>query len=682
MADNSAERLRNVVLLSHGGAGKTMISEAMLHAAGVTSRLGSVEDGTTASDYEPEETRRNTSVQTAILPCPWRERKINVIDTPGYADYRGEVLSGIGVADGAVIVVAGPSGVEVGTQQMWKLAEQRGLPKLVLVNKLDRENADFGRVMGSLIDSFGRRCVAIQYPIGSEGSFSGSVNLMDPDADVPSDLEAEVEEARERLVEAVAETDDNLTIKYLEGGSLTTEEMARGLKQGLAAGHIVPVLVSAATAGIGVTELMDAMVDLMPSPADAPPAEATDGSTKETVSVEREAGSPLAAMVFKTAADPFVGKLSYLRVYGGTFKSDSQVWNPNKGEAERVGQVFVVRGKDQEPVSELGPGDIGAVAKLSSVLTGHTLGQREPPLTFPEIEFPGPVYQMAVYPKSKADLDKMTSALTRIAEEDPSLKVTRDPDTLQILLAGLGDTHVDVAVEKMKRKFGVEIALEIPKVPYKETIAGSARVEYKHKKQSGGHGQYGHVWLELEPLPRGTGFEFGQKVVGGSVPREYISSVEKGVKGALGDGTVAGYPVVDLKAVLVDGSYHSVDSSGVAFEIAGSHALSKGVKQASPVLLEPVMVVRVTVPDESAGDIIGDLNSKRGRILGMMPQGDGDTLVEAEVPQVELLRYATDLRSQTQGRGSFTVSFDHLEQVPQHLVPKIVEMREQEKATA
>ena len=675
MGDNDSEHLRNVVLLSHSGAGKTMLSEAMLHAAGVTSRLGTPQDGTTTSDYEPEETSRETSVQTSILPCPWNGAKINVIDTPGYADYRSEVLSGISVADGAIIVVAGPSGVEVGTDQMWRMAEERGLPRLVLINKLDRENADFQRVMTGLTEAFGRRCLAIQHPIGAESDFAGSVNLLSADGGVPDGLQDEVDAARESLIEAIAETDDELTEKYLEGEELSQEELAAGLKLGIASGAIVPVLVAAASKSVGVTEVMDAVVDLLPSPDGVPAPTATNTSSKEEVTVDNDPGAPLAAFVFKTTADPFVGKLSYVRVYGGTFKSDSQVLNANTRESERVGQVFVVKGKEQEPVAELGPGDIGAVAKLSSLLTGHTLSSKDTPLTLPEIEFPEPVYQMAVYPKSKADLDKMTSALSRIAEEDPCLIVTRQADTQELLLAGLGDTHVAVATEKMKRKFGVDIVLQAPKVPYKETIAVQTRVEYKHKKQSGGHGQYGHVYLELDPLPRGAGFEFDQRVVGGSVPREYIPAVEKGVRGSLSDGVVAGYPIVDLKAVLYDGSSHSVDSSGLSFEIAGGHALSKGVREARPILLEPIMLISITVPDTSAGDIIGDLNSRRGRILGMTPQGDGSTLVEAEVPQAEVLRYATDLRSQTQGRGSFTLEFQRLEEVPQHLVPMIVEAR-------
>ena len=681
MPSITSDRLRNVVLLSHSGAGKTILSEALLFGSGVTTRMGSVEDGTTASDYEPEETRRGSSVQTSILPCRWRDSKINIIDTPGYADFRGEVVSGIRVADAALIVVAAPAGVEVGTRQMWQMADALDLPRMVFISKMDRENADFQRAMQSLTDTFGRQCVAVNVPVGSEAGFSGIVSVLEDGVEPPEEVREAVQTARDALTEAVAETDDDLTLKYLEEESLTTEELTQGLKRGVASGAIIPVLVGASPSGIGTKELMDAIVDYMPSPVDRPPVAATASSGEEELACDST--GPLSALVFKTAADPFVGKLSYFRVYSGTFKSDSQILNATTGEDERVGQAFEVTGKTQDSSSELAAGDIGAVSKLMSVLTGHTLADRDHPVTLPGMEFPGAVYSMAVYPKSKADVDKMTASLARIAEEDPSLVVSREPDTLEVLLGGLGDTHVDLAIEKMKRKFGVEMMLEMPRVPYKETIGAPTRVEYRHKKQSGGHGQFGHVWLELEPRARGAGFEFAQKVVGGAVPREYIPSVEKGVTRALEGGVLAGFPVVDLKATLVDGSYHSVDSSGMSFEIAGGHALTKGIQQATPVLLEPVMHVRVTVPESYTGEVMGDLNSKRGRIQGMTPQESGLTLIEAEVPQAEMMRYATELRSQSQGLGSFTMEFDHYEGVPQHMVPAIVEgMRAREEARA
>ena len=495
-------------------------------------------------------------------------------------------------------------------------------------------------------------------------------------------MAGEVEEAKDRVVEAVAETDDDLATKYLEGEPLTEAELIDGLKKGVASGEVVPLLMGASPAAVGAPELLDAIVDFLPSAAEGGPVDATGPDGSDAAPLDGDPAGPLAALVFKTTADPFVGRLSLFRVYNGTLKSDSQLWNASAREAERVGQVFVTRGKEQLPVDELGPGDIGAAPKLSSVLTGHTLSMRDNPLVMDGISFPNPVYQVAVSPKSQADLDKLTGALARIEEEDPSLRVTRSPDTQELLLGGLGDSHVEVAVEKMARKFGVEILLHLPKVPYRETISSTTRVEYRHKKQSGGHGQFGHVWLEIGPRDRGGGFEFASTVVGGSVPREYIPSVEKGVVKAMDAGVVAGYPVVDLKAVLFDGSFHPVDSSGICFEIAGGQALSKGMREATPVLLEPVMRAKIVIPDDYAGDVMGDFNSRRGRIQGMAPKGDGTTEIEAEIPQAEMLRYATDLRSQTQGQGTFTMEFDHYEEVPGHLVPKIVEDTERAKAEA
>ena len=677
----STDKLRNVVLLSHGGAGKTILAEAMLHTAGHTTRFGRVEDGTTVSDFEPEEIRRQSSSQMSLLACPWRGNKINILDTPGYADFRGEVISASRVADAAIIVVSAAAGVEVGTNQMWMLANERNLPRLLFISKMDRENADFDRIMGEITERFGRECVPVQIPIGAESAFSGVVNLLDPNAEVPDDIADVVEEARERLIEAVAEADDELADKYLEGEEITQAEMIAGLKQGIVDGTIVPVLAGASTSEMGTSELLDAIVDFIPSPADVGAVEAA--TADGTVSMSPDSDGPLAALVFKTSADPFVGKLSYFRVYSGTFGSDGQIWNANAGQQERVGQAFEVRGKEQTANPEFACGDIGATPKLTSVLTGHTLCLRDNQFTLEGIEFPNPVYLMAVFPKSQADVDKMSNSLSRITEEDPSLTVTREPNTLQVLLGGLGDTHVDLAIEKMKNKFGAEMILQIPKVAYKETIGGRARVEYRHKKQSGGHGQFGHVWLELEPLPRGGGFEFAEKVVGGNVPREYIPSVEKGVAKAMVGGAIAGYPIVDIKATLFDGSYHTVDSSGICFEIAGGQALTKGVQMASPTLLEPIMRVEITVPDDYTGDIIGDMNSKRGRIHGMTPQGNSTTMIEGETPQAEMLRYATELRSMTQGRGAFTIEFDHYEEVPAHLVDRVVEqLREQEEARA
>ena len=679
MATHDTDHLRNVVLLSHSGAGKTILSEAALFATNATTRLGRVEDETTTSDYEPEEHKRQNSVQTSVLPVIHKDFKINLIDSPGYADYRGEVASALRAADAALVLVSAPSGVEVGTIQMWQMAED--LPKLIVVSKLDRENSDFDRVMEALVEAFGRECVPVQLPIGTEADFSGVVNLLDPNADVPDDLADEADEARERIIEAAAESDEELADKYLEGEELTQEEIFAGIKAGMSEGTFIPVLATSALNGIGVDQLLDAIVGLLPSPADRPAHTARKGD--DDIELTVDSAGPLAAQVFKTSADPFVGKLSYFKVFSGTLKSDSQVWNASRKEGERTGTVYTIRGKDQEAVEELAAGDIGALAKLNSVLTGDTLSERANPITLPALEFPPPVYSMAAFPKSKADVDKLTNAIARMAEEDPSLSVSREPNTAELLLGGLGDVHVDVAVEKMKRKFGVEILLMTPKVPYKETISRQSNSHYRHKKQSGGHGQFAEVYLEIQPLPRGSGFEFDERVVGGAVPREYIPSVQKGCVRALDSGVIGGFPVVDVKATLYDGSFHPVDSSGVSFEIAGSNAFSDGINGASPQLLEPIMYAQILVPDGDTGDVMGDLNSKRARILGMNPEGNGFTTIEVEAPQAEMMRYATDLRSQTQGRGTFTMSFDRYQEVPTHLVERAVEQqKELEEARA
>ena len=661
MPSPEVEHLRNIVLLSHNGAGKTSLSEAALFTSKATTRMGEVEDGNTVSDYEPEEVKRGGSVQTSLIPCQWKEHKLNFLDTPGYDDFLGEQVSALRVADAAIIVVAAPSGVEVGTERSWSLCQERELPRMFLVNKMDRENADFGRTVEQLQERFGRQCAAIQLPIGTQQDFKGVIDLLNASADVPAELEAEVNSAKESLIEAVAETDDALATKYLEGEEITNEEMLEALKKGILAGQIVPVLAGASTQNMGITELLDAAVNYLPSPTESQP----DGLSPDP-------DAPLVAQVFKTTADPYVGKLSFFRVYQGTFKSDSQVWDANTEETERVGQLFTIQGKNQEQTPSVIAGDIGAVAKLASTNTGDTLCQRDNARILNTYQFPVGNYTMAVNPKSKADVDKMSGSLSRIVEEDPSLKLTREPNTSEMLLTGLGDAHLDVTISKIQRKFGAEITLQIPKVPYKETITTLAQSEYKHKKQTGGHGQYGHVLLRLEPLDRGEGTQFATEIVGGAVPREYIPAVEKGVNRAIVEGVVAGYPVVDVKVVLYDGSFHDVDSSGISFEIAASHALRDGVNSGNPTLLEPILKMSITVPDAYTGDVIGDLNSKRGRILGMIPQG-GVTVIETEVPQAEVLRYSIDLRSMTQGRGSYTAEFDHYEDVPQHISQKVIE---------
>ncbi len=661
-------KLRNVALLSHSGAGKTSLGEALLFQTKTITRMGRVDDGNTVSDYEPEEAKRTSSVQTSLLPCNWEGCKINLLDTPGYDDFAGEVVSALRVADAAVIVVAAPSGVELGAEKGWTRCEDAGLPRIFFVNKMDRENADFGRTLAQIQELFGRKCIPFQIPIGSEQSFTGVVDVLNLPADIPAEVADEVASAREQLVEAVAETDDELINKFLEGAEISDAELRAAAKKAVVSGEVVPVLAGSALANVGSSELLDAIVSFLPSPEEAGDVTTSDGSP-----VEPDADEPLAAFVFKTSADPFVGKLSFFRVYRGTFRSNSEVWNAEREQLERVGQVYFPCGKTQENAPEVGPGDIAAIGKLSATLTGDTLCQRENPTSFEPAEMPVGYYTMAVSPKTKADLDKMSTALARFVEEDPSLKLVRESSTNEILLAGLGDTHLEVAVERVKRKFGAELMLSLPKVAYKETITTTARTEYKHKKQTGGHGQYGHVLLRLEPLDRTEGFQFGTEVVGGSVPREYFPAVEKGVVKTLSEGVVAGYPVVDMKVVLYDGSFHDVDSSGISFEIAAGHAIRKGVHDANPQLLEPVVDLKVLVPDAVTGDVMGDMNGRRGRISGMTPQGGGMTLIEAEVPQAEVLRYATDLRSLTQGRGSYTQEFSHYEGVPMNIAQRVID---------
>ncbi len=688
MKQYGIENIRNLSLLSHGGAGKTSIAEAILFTSGVINRLGKVGDGSTTSDYDPDEIKRKISINLTMLPCEWQNTKINLIDTPGYADFIGEVKAGMRVSEGAIVVVCAASGVEVGTEQVWKYCNEASLPRLIFVNKMDRENADFYRTVDELKAKFGPKCVPLQLPIGAHDSFQGVVDLLTkkafigPEAkesEIPSSLQEQVDFFREKLVEAVAEIDDRLIEKYLDGQELSLEELADGLRQAAISGQITPILAGSAMQNIGITWLLEAVCSYLPSPKQREITTAGDSAEQTAQTIQPSETAPLAALVFKTSADPYVGKLTYFRVYNGTINSNSQVWNATRSGGERIGQLFVLRGKNQEPVPQLGAGDIGGVAKLSLTSTGDTLCSQDKPLKIMSIQFPEPVISQAVHPKTKADLDKLGTALTRLAEEDPTLRVHRDTDTGETILSGLGDTHLGVAAEKMLRKFGVGIQLETPKVPYKETITVQAKAEYKHKKQTGGHGQYGHVLLDLEPLPRDSSNEFADKVVGGAIPRNYIPAVEKGVNEAIQEGVLAGYPVVAIKTTVYDGSYHPVDSSEICFKIAGAQALKKGMSQGQPILLEPIMSMKVAVPEDYTGDIIGDLNTKRARVLGMNPE-EGTNVIEAQVPLSEVQRYAIDLKSITQGRGSFSVIFSHYEEVPSQITQKIIAHRQAEKA--
>ena len=664
----TTQQIRNVVLLAHSGAGKTSLAEAMLHATQAINRPGRVEDGNTASDFEPEEHRRQTSLQLAVLPCVWKGVKINVIDTPGYADFLGETVSALRAADAAVIVLSAPSGVEVGAEIAWQRVRDLGIPTIVFVNKMDREHADYEATMAQVRSQFGSRCAPINLPIGAESSFSGVASCVAGNA--PDGMEDAIATAKDQLGEAVAETDDDLTMKFLDEGSLSDEEIAQGLSNGVRTGQTVPVLAGSSVTELGIGELMDAIVSYIPSPADSPAVTATKGGAD--VELTADANGPLAAFIFKTTADPFVGKLSFFRVMSGTLSANSEAFDSGSGDTERIGQVFVPLGKKQESVPSLAAGDIGSVSKLAHAVTGDTLTSKADPVILPRVEYPEPVYHIAVHPKSKADLEKLSSSLARLTEEDPSLVLHRDQATAELVIAGQGNTHVEVMAERAKRKFGVELELAPPRVAYRETISRTTKVEYKHKKQTGGHGQYGHVLLRLEPRGRGEGFEFASEVVGGNVPREYIPAVEKGIHKTMDEGALAGFPIVDVRVVLTDGSSHSVDSSGQSFEIAGSMAMKKGVVEASPTLLEPVMRMAIVTPEQFAGAVVSDLNTRRAHISGMTPVG-GVAHIEAEVPQSEAQQYSTHLRALTQGRGTLSMQFDHYGEVPAHLTPKIVE---------
>ncbi len=671
------EDIRNVVLLAHSGNGKTTLSEAMLFSSGGISRLGKVDAGSTTSDYDPDEVKRKISINLTLLPCIWQEKKVNIIDTPGYADFAGEVLAAIRVCESAVIAVSAAAGIEVGTEQAWTYCQEAGLARIIFINKMDRENANFQKSVDQLQATFGNKCLPLQLPVGAHTSFKGVVDLLSMQyfegekgaaAEIPADVKNQAEKMREKMVETIAEVDDVLIEKYLGGEDISLEELENGLKQAVRSGKIVPLLAGSGLQNVAVNKLLDAICSYLPSPREARIVTAKDSKIKD---LEADPSAPLAALVFKTTADPYVGKLTYFRVFSGTIASNSHIWNINQNSEERVGQLFVIKGKNQEPAEKIGAGDIGAVAKLSITVTGNSLGSQEKPVKIEPATFPESVYSVAVHPKTKADLDKLGSALTRMTEEDPTLHMHRDTDTGETIISGMGDTQLDVAAEKMQRKFGVGVDLTTPKVPYRETITQAAKAEYKHKKQSGGHGQYGHVLLELTPQAKDAGNEFVSTIVGGSIPKNYIPAVEKGVNEALKEGVLAGFPVIDVKANVYDGSFHPVDSSEICFKIAGAGAFRRGMAEGQPILMEPIMNMKIVVPNDFTGDIISDLNTKRARVQGMNPSGSNN-IIEAQAPLAEVLRYAIDLKSITQGKGTFSMEASHYEEVPAHISQKII----------
>ncbi|HET7737970.1 MAG TPA: elongation factor G [Tepidiformaceae bacterium] len=669
--------IRNVVLMGHGNVGKTTLAEAALFLSGAATRMGTVEEQNTVSDYDEDEHRRKFSLNLSVIPVEWEDRKINFIDTPGYADFVSEVICGARAGDLALIVVDAVSGPEVGTDRAALIADEAGLPKMVYVNRMDRENADFEAVLERLQAKWGPRVVPLQIPVGSQSSFRGVIDLLHMKAytgenfaeeDVPEDMVAHAEELRAKLIEVIVETDEALMEKYFADEELSEDELRQVLHGGLDHRLIIPVTCGAAARLSGVPQLLHNIAFSGPSPADRDPFVANGEE------VAADPNGPIAVQVFKTAADPYVGRLTYLRVVSGTVKSDSHLWNATRGVDERLGTISVQRGKEQLAVPQLAAGDIGVVAKLAQTATGDTLCAKERQFQFAPIRFPNPVHSMAVHPASKAAVDKLGPSLQRLVEEDPGLRLTRDEATGEMILSGLGDAHLDVTIERLRRKFNVEVELSVPTVPYRETVSKAGRADYTHKKQTGGHGQYGRVALEVNPLPRGSGLKFTEKVVGGAVPKEFIPAVEKGIHETAREGVIAGAELTDCEVVLLDGKHHPVDSSEMAFKLAASQALKEAVAAAGGMLLEPVMTIRVRVPDDFAGDVVSDLNTKRAKIHGIVPDS-GVSTVEAEVPLAEVQRYAADLRSITQGRGAFELEFDHYGDVPQQLTQRLVAAR-------
>jgi elongation factor G len=685
----SADKIRNVALFGHGGSGKTSLSEAMLFNSGTITRLGKVDEGNTVSDFDPDEQKRKISVTISLLPFSWKKHKINLLDVPGFADFIGEAVEAMRVVDGAIFVISAVSGLEVQTEILWKMADGLNLPRLVFINKMDRENASFHRCVDELTNVYGTRIVPLQIPIGEEHSFRGVVDLTKNKAivyqdgkyseeDIPAEMEETIAEAREKLIEGAAESSDELMEKYLNEEEFAPEEVYSALLAGISTGAIIPVLCGSATHNVAVHPLMDAIVNGLPSPAIMGEIKGKKPSSNQEMTIKCDEKSPLSAVVFKTITDPYVGKLTYFRVYSGSLRADSTIYNSSRDKDERVGQVFVIRGKNQIPVREISAGDIGGVAKLSETSTGDTLCDKNNPVILPGIEFPDPIISLAVYPKTKGDEDKLSVALSRLTEEDPTFKIRRDNEVKQTIISGMGEAHLEIMLERMTRKFGVEVNSSLPKVPYKETIRRTSRAEGKHKKQTGGHGQFGIAWIEIEPLERGGGFEFVDKIVGGVIPKQFIPSVEKGVRKAMEEGFLAGYPLIDLRATLYDGKYHPVDSSDISFQIAGSLALKNALEGADPYLLEPIMNVEILVPEAYMVDVMGDLNSKRGRILGMELEGNLQ-LIRAQVPLAEMFRYSIDLRSITGGRGTFRMSFSHYEEVPPQIAQKIIAAAKEER---
>lgn len=685
MAKYDTAKVRNVGIVAHGGAGKTSLTEAILFATGTNDRLGRVDDGSSTMDFEPEEIKRKITVSSSLNHGEWNGHSLHIIDTPGYGDFIADTRSCLRVLGGAVVIISAISGVKVQTEEVWEWANEAEIPRIAFVNKMDRERANFLRAMGDMEKALGARAVAVQLPLGAEEDFEGVIDLIQMKAyryvkdlsgkfteiDIPADYLADAESMRERLVETVAEAYDALTEKFLDTGELTNEEILDGLRVGTLRNTFTPVFCGSALMNIGVPQLLDYLCLCLPSPLDRGRVSGINPKTNEVEERAPEESQPFSALVFKTTSDPYTGKISVFRVYSGVLNSDSTVYNSTRDSTERIGQLYELEGKKQKPIKQAVAGDIVAVAKLKETVSGDTLCDPDKPIVYEPAKSLEPVISFAIQPKSKNDEDKIHGALQRLMEEDPTITLRRDEQTREHIISGMGQVHLEVTIEKLKRKFGVEVELKTPKVPYLETIKSAVKVQGKYKKQSGGRGQYGDCWVEFIPLGRGEGYQFEDKIVGGVIPKTYIPAVDKGIQEASLEGALAGYPLVDFKAVLYDGSFHTVDSSEMAFKIAGSMAFKKAMEMSKPVLLEPIMKMKITVPEDNMGDVIGNLNSRRGKVVGVEPKANSQ-IIRAVVPMAEVLSYANDLRSMTSDRGLFTAEFSHYEEIPSHLAQKVI----------
>ncbi|MGZ3647658.1 MAG: elongation factor G, partial [Syntrophales bacterium] len=684
MSKYEPNSLRNIAIVGHGSTGKTSLCESLLFITGKTDRQGRVDDGTSSMDFEPEEQKRRISISAAANFVEWEKHRITILDTPGDSNFSYDTRNCLRVADGAVIVIDAVGGVEFQTEKVWEYADEYKLPRIVFISRMDRERADFFTSVETIKSRLGKKATPVFLPIGKEDTFKGVIDLISKkalifdgtsgkykSADIPADMKDIVEKYRENMVEDIAESDEKLMDKYLDAGELSDDELKAGLKKGVMSLSLLPVACGSAVKNIGIAPLIDLVINALPSPVERGPVTGKKPGKDEIETRTPEESAPFSALVFKTIADPYAGRLTLFRVFSGTVTSDSTFYNSSRKITERFGNIFFLEGKSQKPVESLVPGDIAAVAKLKETTTGDTVCNEKAAIIFEKVVPPPPIMSFAVAPKSRGDEDKIVSSINRIIEEDPTLTFRREEQTKEMILSGMGQVHIEVSIEKMKRKFGVELTLKTPKVPYKETIKGKTNVQGKYKKQSGGRGQFGDCWLDIEPLPRSGGYEFADKIVGGVIPQQYRPAVDKGIVEAMLEGVIAGYPVVDVKVSLVDGSYHTVDSSEMAFKIAGSMGFKKGVLACQPVLLEPIVNIDIEIPDEYMGDVIGDLNGRRGKVLGMESKGP-NRIIKGQVPLAEILRYAPDLRSMTSGRGTFTYEHSHYEEVPPFIAEKII----------